>query len=314
MRTVLGVSIGTSTARATAIDVADDSVCSASVARSFEPAEHVTAALELLDSMAQVQHVDGKDIVVAVPDDPASRRRSSAYSMHHADRFMVVSELGAQLRFLRGTGQLDGIKTVAICDLGASGTTVSIVEPASGQVFCSRRTPLFSGMVCDDAVRDYLLTTYGADELVSSAALDSVSTAIRYAREQLSSLRVAEVPGPFVGGPVRLWRSSFDEIVDRSVRAIEDWTASVIVDAPCAVNALAIVGGCAHIPSLRRVFRRDLKLPVLVPSLPESLTAHGAALLAADAARSRSHRPLAAVTHIAAPAADFDLVPRHRSA
>ncbi|WP_072806239.1 Hsp70 family protein [Rhodococcoides yunnanense] len=314
MRTVLGVSVGTATARATALDAADDSVCSASVARSFEPADHVGAALELLESMAQVQNVDRADIVLAVPDDPASRTSASAYSTHDAGRFMVVSELGAQLRFLRGTGQLDGIRTVAICDLGASGTTVSVVDPASGQVFCSRRTAIFGGAVCDDAVRRYLLGTYGADELVSSTTLDSLQTAIRYGREQLSSLRVAEVPGPFVGGPVRLWRSSFDEIVDHAVRAVEDWTASVIVDAPSSVNALAIVGGCAHIPSLRRVFRRDLKLPVLVPSLPESLTAHGAALLAADAVRSRLHRPLAAVGRIAAPASDFDFVPRHRSA
>ncbi|SNT01743.1 Hsp70 family protein [Rhodococcoides kyotonense] len=312
MRTVLGVSVGTATARATALDVADDSVVSASVARSFEPADHVTAALELLDSMAHAQHVEGEDIVLAVPDDPASRMRTSAYSMHRSERCMVVSELGAQLRFLRGTGQLDGLRTVAICDIGASGTTVSIVDPSSGQVFGSARTLTFSGAVCDDAVREYLLNTYGADELVSTATLDSLTTAVRYAREQLSSLRVAEVSGPFVGGPVRLWRNSFDDIIDRSVRSIEDWTASIIVDAPSAVNALALVGGCAHIPTLRRVFRRDLKLPVLAPSLPESLTAHGSALLAADAVRDRTQKPFAAVTTIAP--MEFGAMPSHRTA
>jgi hypothetical protein len=312
MNAVLGVSVGTATARATALDVADDSVSSASVARSFEPADYVTAALDLLDSMARSQRVDDENIVLAVPDDPASRMHTSAYAMHRSERCMVVSELGAQLRFLRGTGQLDGLRTVAICDIGASGTTVSIVDPSSGQVFGSARTLLFGGFVCDDAVRDYLLHTYGADELVSTAALDSLTTAIRYAREQLSSLRVAEVSGPFVGGPVRLWRNSFDDIIDRSIRSIEDWTASIIVDAPRAVGALALVGGCAHIPALRRVFRRDLKLPVLSPSLPESLTAHGAALLAADSVRSRTQRPLVAVTTMTS--MDLPAMPRHRSA
>ncbi|MBY6413767.1 Hsp70 family protein [Rhodococcus sp. BP-252] len=312
MNAVLGVSVGTSTARATALDVADDSVTSASVARSFEPADYVSAALDLLDSMALSQRVDGEDVVLAVPDDPASRMRTSAYSMHRSERCMVVSELGAQLRFLRGTGELDGLRTVAICDIGASGTTVSVVDPSSGQVFGSARTSLFGGAVCDDAVRDYLLETYGADELVSTAALDALTTAVRYAREQLSSLRVAEVSGPFVGGPVRLWRNSFDDIIDRSIRSIEDWTASIIVDAPRAVGALALVGGCAHIPSLRRVLRRDLKLPVLAPSLPESLTAHGAALLAADAVRRRPPQPFAAVTTISPPR--FDPMARDRSA
>ncbi|QCB49843.1 hypothetical protein E5720_08025 [Rhodococcus sp. PAMC28707] len=318
MKTVLGVSVGSSAARATALDTADDSVRSVNVARLFEPSEHVAAALGLLDSMAKVQDVDAADTVLAVPDDPASRSLTSAYSMHKADRFTVVSELGAQLRFLRGSGQLEGLRTVALCDVGASGTTVSIADPVTGQVFSSERTTRFGGSVCDEAVRNYLLATYGADELVSASALDSLGVAIRFAREQLSSLRVAEVTGPFVGGPVRLWRSSFDDIVDRSVRSIEDWTASAIVDAPKSVNALVMVGGCAHIPSLRRVFRRDLRLPVLVPDMPESLTAHGAALLAADASRARSRRPLTAVTRIP-PATPFepdsyDVVPRHRTA
>lgn len=320
MRTVLGVSVGSATARATALDVADDSVCSANVSRSFEPADHVSAALDLLDAMARTQQVEPADSILAVPDDPAGRSQTSAYSMYQADRFMVVSELGAQLRFLRGTGQLEGLRTVAVCDVGASGTTVSVADPKTGTVFWSVRTAGFGGNVCDEAVRNYLLATYGADELVSSAALDDLVVAIRYAREQLSSLRVAEIPGPFVGGPVRLWRSSFDDIVDRAVRFIEDWTASAIVEAPKAVNALVLVGGCAHIPALRRVFRRDLRLPVLVPAMPDSLTAHGAALLASDAMRRRSNRPLVSVTTITAPnqetfeSGGYDALPRHRTA
>lgn len=332
MKTVLGVSVGSATARATALDVADDSVCSANVARSFEAGDHVSAALGLLDTMAEAQQVEPGGIVLAVPDDPAGRPHNSAYYMHESDRFMVVSELGAQLRFLRGSGQLDGLRTVAVCDVGASGTTVSVADPATGRVFCSSRTTGFGGTVCDDAVRKYLLATYGADELVSSATLDGLTVAIRYAREQLSSLRVAEIQGPFVAGPVRLWRSSFDDIVERAVRYIEDWTASAIVDAPKGVNALVLVGGCAHIPTLRRVFRRDLRLPVLVPAMPDSLTAHGAALLASDSVRRRSSRPLVSVKTIVAPPqpsgvnaspmtargplepTGHHLAPRHRSA
>ncbi|MDJ0395611.1 Hsp70 family protein [Rhodococcus sp. G-MC3] len=320
MRTVLGVSVGSTTARATALDAADDSVCSASVARPFESSGHVSAALELLDSMAVAHQVEPADSILAVPDNPAGRSQTSAYSMHQADRFMVVSELGAQLRFLRGTGQLEGLRTVAVCDVGASGTTVSVADPKIGNVFWSVRTTGFGGNMCDEAVRNYLLATYGADELVSSATLDGLVVAIRYAREQLSSLRVAEIPGPFIGGPVRLWRSTFEDIVDRGVRFIEDWIASAIVEAPKAVNALVLVGGCAHIPTLRRVLRRDLRLPVLVPAMPDSLTSHGAALLASDAMRRRSSRPLVAVGTIAAPAqaafasAGYDAIPRHRTA
>ncbi|MCC8928870.1 Hsp70 family protein [Rhodococcus sp. I2R] len=318
MKTVLGVSVGSTTARAAALAIADESVCSAGVVRSFGAAGQVAAAVQLLETTAAAQHVVPADRVIAVPDDPAGRAKRSAYAMHEAERFTVVSELGAQLRFLRGTGQLDGIRTVAVCDIGASGTTVSLAEPATGRVLISRRTTLFGGKVCDNAVRDYLLSTYGADELVSSSGVDALMVAIGLAREQLSSLRVAEIPGPFVAGAVRLWRSSFDEIVESAVRYIEGWTASVIVDAPQSMNALVMVGGCAHLPILRRVLRRDLRLPVLVPNMPESLTAHGAALLASDAARRRTRRPLVSVKTIEVPPTTYDTptygpMARHRS-
>lgn len=316
MKTVLGVSVGSTTARAAALEVADESVRSAGVVRAYDAAGQVAAAVQLLDSMAEAQHVGSADCVVAVPDDPSGRLATSAYSIHDADRFRVVSELGAQLRFLRGTGQLDGLGTVAVCDIGASGTTVSIAEPDTGRVLVSERTAAFGAAVCDAAVRDYLLSTYGADELVSDDGADGLMAAIGLAREQLSSLRVAEVEGPFITGAVRLWRSTFDEIVESAVRHIEGWTARVIVDAPHAVNALVMVGGCAHLPMLRRVFRRDLRLPVLVPSMPESLTAHGAALLASDAARRRSPRPLVSVkpsqsSSTAYTALAYEAVPRH---
>ena len=161
MKTVLGVSVGSTTARAAALAIADESVCSAGVVRSFGAAGQVAAAVQLLETTAAAQHVVPADRVIAVPDDPAGRAKRSAYAMHEAERFTVVSELGAQLRFLRGTGQLDGIRTVAVCDIGASGTTVSLAEPATGRVLISRRTTLFGGKVCDNAVRDYLLSTYG---------------------------------------------------------------------------------------------------------------------------------------------------------
>lgn len=317
MRAVLGVSVGSSVARAAILGAADGGLRSLRVARSFAPDSQVAAAVDLLDSTASAESIATTDCVVAVPNDPAERPHSSAYAVHRDARFSVVSELGAQLRFLRGTGLLDGLGTVAICDIGASGTTVSIVEPATGRVLTSVRTQAFGATVCDRAVRRYLLSTYGADELMSRTAVESLLPAVSSAREQLSSERVAEVPGPFVAGPVRLWRSSFDDIVESAVRCVEDWTASVIVDAPRAVNALVMVGGCAHLPLLRRVFERDLRLPVIVPPTPESLTAHGAALLASDAVGRRTDRPLVSVgstrsmveTH---DYAAYTSMPRHR--
>ncbi|MDI9894131.1 Hsp70 family protein [Rhodococcus sp. IEGM 1381] len=322
MRTVLGVSVGSATARGVAVDAIDESVRSAHIVHSFDPGDHLQVALDLLDSMSRDQMVERADIVLAVPDDPGARGRTSAYSTYEADRLLVASELGAQLRYLRGSGQLEGARTVAICDIGASGTTMSIADPASGRVFSSVRTTLFGGIGCDEQISRYLLSTFGADELASDHARADLMVAIRTAREQLSRLRVAEVAGPFVGGPVRLWRNTFDDVLERSIGSLEDWVASVIVDAPCAVNALVMVGGCANLPSLRRLFRRDLMLPVIAPANPESLTAHGAALMAVDAVASRQHHPRGAMSRAGGLSASDGMVgvvgyndaARHRSA
>ncbi|MCZ4518161.1 Hsp70 family protein [Rhodococcus ruber] len=322
MRTVLGVSVGSATARGVAVDAIDESVRSAHIVHSFDPGDHLQVALDLLDSMSRDQMVERADIVLAVPDDPGARGRTSAYSTYEADRLLVASELGAQLRYLRGTGQLEGARTVAICDIGASGTTMSIADPATGRVFSSVRTTLFGGIGCDEQISRYMLSTFGADELASDRARADLMVAVRTAREQLSRLRVAEVAGPFVGGPVRLWRNTFDDVLERSIGSLEDWVASVIVDAPCAVNALVMVGGCANLPSLRRMFRRDLMLPVIVPANPESLTAHGAALMAVDAVASRQHHPRGAMSRAGGLSAQDSMVgvvgyndaARHRSA
>ncbi|MFI8565445.1 Hsp70 family protein [Rhodococcus sp. NPDC078407] len=322
MRTVLGVSVGSATARGVAVDAIDESVRSAHIVHSFDPGDHLQVALDLLESMSRDQMVGRADIVLAVPDDPGARGRTSAYSTYEADRLLVASELGAQLRYLRGSGQLEGARTVAICDIGASGTTMSIADPATGRVFSSVRTTLFGGIGCDEQISRYLLSTFGADELASDRARADLMVAVRTAREQLSRLRVAEVEGPFVAGPVRLWRNTFDDVLERSIGSLEDWVASVIVDAPCAVNALVMVGGCANLPSLRRLFRRDLMLPVIAPANPESLTAHGAALMAADAVASRQHHPRGAMSRAGAPSAPDAMVgvvgyndaARHRSA
>jgi hypothetical protein len=70
------------------------------------------------------------------------------------------------------------------------------------------------------------------------------------------------------------------------------------------------------------MFRRDLMLPVIAPADPESLTAHGAALMAIDAVASRQHRPRGAMSSasvLTQPPAMVGMVgyrdaPRHRSA
>lgn len=322
MKTVLGVSVGSATARGVAVRAIDESVRSAHIVHSFDPVDHLRVALDLLDSMSRDQMVGRADTVLAVPDDPGARGLTSAYSTYQADGLLVASELGAQLRYLNGTGQLEGVRTVAICDIGASGTTVSIADPVTGRVFGSVRTALFGGIGCDEQLSRYLLSTFGADELASDRARADLMVAVRTAREQLSRLRVAEVAGPFAGGPVRLWRNTFDDLLERSIGSLEAWVASVIVDAPCAVNALVMVGGCANLPSLRRMFRRDLMLPVIVPANPESITAHGAALMAVDAVASRLQHPRGAMSRAGGLSAQDAMVGvggyndavRHRSA
>ncbi|WP_415976248.1 Hsp70 family protein [Rhodococcus sp. 077-4] len=207
----------------------------------------------------------------------------TAYDQDFSDGVVLVSELGAQLGALRETGVLAGERYVALFDVGASGTSVTVVDIDSGQVLAARRTDELSGDDCDRVLCDHLIVTFGAAEALTVEARRRLVDDVRAGKHELSVLRSVSVHGPFVGGRASLWRGNLDELIRDSVHRAVSMAVDVL-DAVGAqgihVDAIVAVGGGANMQIIRQVLFDAVSMPVYVPEQPELLAAHGAAGIA----------------------------------
>ncbi|OZD08054.1 hypothetical protein CH275_05685 [Rhodococcus sp. 06-235-1A] len=207
----------------------------------------------------------------------------TAYDQDFSDGVVLVSELGAQVGALRETGVLAGEACVALFDVGASGTSMSVVDVDSGRVLAARRTEELSGDVCDQMLCDHVISMFGAAEALTVDARRRLVDDVRAGKHDLSALRSATVLGPFVGGRATLWRGNLDELIGDSVHRAVSMAVDVL-DAVRAqgihVDAVVAVGGGANMQIVRQVLFDAVSAPVYVPEQPELLAARGAAGIA----------------------------------
>ncbi|MBJ7348977.1 MAG: Hsp70 family protein [Rhodococcus sp.] len=207
----------------------------------------------------------------------------TAFREDFSDGIVLVSELGAQLGALRETGVLAGERCVALFDVGASGTSVSVVDVESGRVLASRRTEELRGDDCDRVLSDHLIKTFGAAEALTVAARRQLVHDVRDGKHQLSILRSVSVVGPFVGGRASLWRHDLDELICDAVRAAVCTAVDVLESVAASgvhVEAIVAVGGGANMQIVRQTLFDAVSVPVYVPERPELLAARGAAGIA----------------------------------
>lgn len=207
----------------------------------------------------------------------------TAFREDFSDGIVLVSELGAQLGALRETGVLAGERCVALFDVGASGTGVSVIDVDSGRVLASQRTEELRGDDCDRVLSDHLIETFGAAEALTVAARRQLVHDVRDGKHQLSMLRSVSVVGPFVGGRASLWRHDLDELIGDAVRAAVSTAVDVLASVAASgvhVEAIVAVGGGANMQIVRQKLFDAVSVPVYVPERPELLAARGAAGIA----------------------------------
>lgn len=207
----------------------------------------------------------------------------TAYDQDFSDGVVLVSELGAQLGALRETRVLAGERCVALFDVGASGTSVSVVDIDSGDVIASRRTDVLSGDDCDRVLCDHLIATFGAAEALTVEARRRLVHDVRDGKHELALLRSVSIIGPFVGGRASLWRGNLDELIGGAVHRAVSMAVDVLDEVGAQgihVDAIVAVGGGANMQIVRQVLFDAVSMPVYVPEQPELLAAHGAAGIA----------------------------------
>jgi hypothetical protein len=176
----------------------------------------------------------------------------------------------------------DGV--VAVCDFGASGTSVTLSNAGSDfeQIGASLRYSEFSGDALDRLILDHLrsgsadATTADLAATLRQGSLTRLLAECRHAKEQLSAATVAVISGG------QLSRTDFERLIsgplDLIVGNIEELLQRNGIPRT-SLGAVATVGGGASIPLITTRLSERLQVPIFTSPQPMFSAAIGAALL-----------------------------------
>ncbi|AGP66268.1 hypothetical protein OEM_47330 [Mycobacterium intracellulare subsp. yongonense 05-1390] len=261
--------------------------------------KYLGAALtvEAIEAMARSVGY-GTPISIAVPaywsDEQFTALREEFFAQSDLARGgaapMLVSDATAAVAALRGTPGFPGDGVVALCDFGAGGTTVTVLDANAGfaPVAPAMRHTDFSGDAIDALIVDHLLASDVSTAVLGGGARMGSQTrllaACRRAKEQLSTAAVSTVAGAS-GEAAQLTRTEFEQLIspplDRFVTSLQDTLRRNGIP-NTNLRAVAIVGGGASIPLITARLSQRFGVPVRSAAQPASLAALGAAALGAQ--------------------------------
>ncbi|MEU4315435.1 Hsp70 family protein [Nocardia sp. NPDC024068] len=290
MSSILGVSVGAGAIRLARPPAGDGS---ATDPESFEQRTFVVppetpsaerAALSVAAALNSTPSIIAT--VLACRGEQQARALRVAMAEQGLHDYTLVPDIEAILEFAVTSGALQGVNTLAVYDLGASGLSVTVVDTASREVRHTERTGDISGEYFDSLVREQQINSGRIAHPPDPADLMRLDALCRAAKERLSASNAVALPSDF--GPVLLTQENFTALIARAVETSVRSTRDVIARSGVQVQALLAVGGGVRIPLVSRTLRDILEIPVLVPPEPEAATARGAALLARKVPGSRA--------------------------
>jgi len=198
----------------------------------------------------------------------------------------LVSDAEAALTALQTRPGLPTSGIVALVDLGATGTNITLADAASGlrPIGDTVRYDDFSGDLIDQAVLRHVLSGLDVDPSRTSAveSLNSLRDQCRIAKERLSSETATALAGPASPGQqstVRLTRPELEALIrdplDGLLAAIEEQLPRH------RLAAVATVGGGASIPLVVQRLSEITRVPLVTWPSPALAAAFGAAVTAA---------------------------------
>lgn len=203
---------------------------------------------------------------------------------------VLISDATAALAVLRAKPGLPADGVVALCDFGAGGTSVTLINAGSNfqQIGPSVRYADFSGNAIDQLILNHSRAPApDADStgvLASTTRMGSPTRLLgecRRAKEQLSTATVTTVAAG-CGEDVRLSRTELEQLIseplDRFVSTVEEIMQRNGI-ARSNLAAVAMVGGGASIPLLTARLSERLQVPIHTTPQPAFSAAIGAAVL-----------------------------------
>ncbi|MFN8033158.1 MAG: Hsp70 family protein [Mycobacterium sp.] len=211
-----------------------------------------------------------------------------------ADEPLLVADAAAAATALQADPGLPTRGVTALCDFGGSGSSITLLDPASGYrpIAPTVRHLDFSGDLIDQGLLAHVVTELSAGgplDVTGTSAIGSLTrlrAECRAAKERLSTVTVTAVPADLPGfrGDVRLTRAELDDTVQRSlaelIAVVQDTLARAGVR-PADLSAVATIGGGAAIPVITTTLSEHLRVPVVTTTRPAATAAIGGALRAA---------------------------------
>ncbi len=195
---------------------------------------------------------------------------------------MLMPDAVAALAAVRTNPGVPQRGTVAVCDFGGSGTSITLMDAAGGEPLAPTvRHHDFSGDMIDQALLSAAMANMSSTGafVPGGSAVGSVSrlrAGCRGAKERLSSTTVATL------SDVRLTRDELEEAIRGPLTNLV-----AVLDEALRRNgirdlvAVVSVGGGANIPAVTTRLSGHLRVPVVTTPRPQLAAATGAALRAA---------------------------------
>jgi molecular chaperone HscA len=251
----------------------------------------------------QVEELAAEAIGVTLEATPGIEATAIAYrSEQHAKairasmarqqltNYELVPEIVAALEFAQSTGDIRGISSLVVYDLGSSGLSVSVVDTQTREVRHSERTSDISGDYLDSLVREQQIASGRIAHPPDPAGLAALDALCREAKEQLSSNTAVALPSE--QGLVLLAQENFEALIMLAIESSARLARDVIVRSDRPVHGVLLIGGCARIPLIAKVLGRWMGVPVIVPESPETVITRGAALLARPVRQAAAPGPM----------------------
>jgi hypothetical protein len=203
----------------------------------------------------------------------------------------LMSDAAAALTALRAQPGFPTDGVVAVCDFGATGTTVTLSKagPSFQQIATSVRSLEFSGDAIDQLVLDHV-QAYAPDAVNAGGLTDSggkgsltrLLAECQRAKEQLSTATAVTVAGPAgPGTDVGLSRPEFEHLIsgplDRFLATLEEVLQRNGIPRT-DLAAVALAGGGASMPLITNRVSALLQVPILTTPQPVCGAAVGAAM------------------------------------